>query len=68
MLTVVPIQGSKDAQVSSLSRANVNGFDSEGNCETNLPIGTCVTTTKDKHGKTVIRLENEQIEFSRQEA
>ena len=48
-------------------RANVNGFDSEGNHETNLPIGTCVTATKDKYGETVNLLEDEQIDFSRQD-
>jgi len=46
-------------------RANVNGFD-DSMMRLGLPIGTCVTATKDMHSDTIILLENEQIDHTSQ--
>ena len=46
-------------------RANVIGYDADM-VKKGLPIGTSVTATKDSNGKTVILLQNEQIDHSGQ--
>ena len=46
-------------------KANVIGYDADM-VKKGLPIGTSVTATKDSNGKTVILLQNEQIDHSSQ--